>query len=90
MLISKDSEVKDFNNDIYAWKSANTGLYPLSEEQWREEIINAAARCDREGQPVQASISSYLLEIVAGMCSLIKLVDEKRIDIYRNNVKYFH
>ncbi|XP_018402903.1 PREDICTED: cytoplasmic dynein 2 heavy chain 1 [Cyphomyrmex costatus] len=67
LLISKDSEVKDFNNDVYAWKSANIGLYPLSEEQWREEIINAAARCAREGQPVQASISSYLLEIIAGL-----------------------
>lgn len=86
LLISKDSEVKDFNNDVYAWKSANIELYPLSEEQWREEIINAAARCAREGQPVQASISSYLLETVAGM---IKLVDAKRIDIYHNNVKYF-
>lgn len=69
LLISKDSEVKDFNNDVYTWKSANIGLYPLSEEQWREEIINAAARCAREGQPVQASISSYLLETVAGACS---------------------
>ncbi|XP_071561821.1 cytoplasmic dynein 2 heavy chain 1 [Temnothorax nylanderi] len=67
LLISKDSEVKDFNNDVYAWKSANIGLYPLTEEQWREEVINAAARCAREGQPVQASISSYLLETVAGL-----------------------
>lgn len=66
LLISKDS-VKDFNNDVYAWKSSNIGLYPLSEEQWREEIINAAARCAREGQPVQAAISSYLLETVAGV-----------------------
>ncbi|KMQ91499.1 cytoplasmic dynein 2 heavy chain 1-like protein [Lasius niger] len=67
LLISKDSEVKDFNNDVYVWKSANVGLYPLSEEQWREEIINAAARCAREGQPVQAPISSYLLETIAGL-----------------------
>lgn len=57
--------MKDFTNDLYVWKNVN-GLYPLSEEQWREEIINTAARCAREGQPVQASISSYLLETVAG------------------------
>lgn len=66
LLISKDSEVKDFNNDVYVWKSANTGLYPLSKEQWREEIINATAKCAREGQPVQVPISSYLLETIAG------------------------
>ncbi|KAL0104886.1 hypothetical protein PUN28_016497 [Cardiocondyla obscurior] len=67
LLVSKDSEVKNFNNDIYAWKNANIELYPLSEEQWREEIINAAARCAREGQPLQAPISTYLLETVAGL-----------------------
>ncbi|XP_029665147.1 cytoplasmic dynein 2 heavy chain 1 [Formica exsecta] len=67
LLISKDSEVKNFNNDVYVWKSANTGLYPLSKEEWREEIINAAARCAREGQPVQVPISSYLLETIAGL-----------------------
>lgn len=66
LLLSKDSEAKDFNNDVYVWKSANVGLYPLSEEHWREEIINAAARCAREGQPVEAPISSYLLETAAG------------------------
>lgn len=58
--------MKDFNNDVYVWKSTNTGLYPLSKEQWREEIINATARCAREGQPVQVPISSYLLETIAG------------------------
>nr|XP_012219219.1 PREDICTED: cytoplasmic dynein 2 heavy chain 1 [Linepithema humile] len=67
LLISKDSEAKDFSNDVYVWKSTNVGLYPLSEEQWREEIINAAGRCAREGQPVEAPISSYLLETAAGL-----------------------
>ncbi|XP_032668403.1 cytoplasmic dynein 2 heavy chain 1 [Odontomachus brunneus] len=66
ILLSKESEVKDFANDLYVWKNVN-GLYPLSEEQWREEIINTAARCTREGQPVQAPISTYLLETVAGL-----------------------
>jgi len=66
LLTSKDSEIKDFNNDVYVWKDANIGLYPVSEEQWREEIINTIAKCTREGQPIQAPISSYLLETVAG------------------------
>ncbi|KAL6266424.1 hypothetical protein P5V15_003274 [Pogonomyrmex californicus] len=65
LIISKNSEITDFNNDVYVWKNANIGLHPLSEEQWREEINNTAARCAREGQPVQAPMSSYLLEIVA-------------------------
>ncbi|EFN76217.1 Cytoplasmic dynein 2 heavy chain 1 [Harpegnathos saltator] len=67
LLLSKESEVKDFTNDLYVWKNANVGLYPLSEEQWREEVINVAARCAREGQEVQAPVSSYLLETVAGL-----------------------
>ncbi|XP_078051355.1 cytoplasmic dynein 2 heavy chain 1-like, partial [Augochlora pura] len=53
--------------DVYIWKRGNTGLSALDEEQWRKEIINAAARCAREGDPVQASISSHLLRTVAGL-----------------------
>ncbi|KZC10148.1 Cytoplasmic dynein 2 heavy chain 1 [Dufourea novaeangliae] len=54
--------------DVYIWKHGNTGLSGLDEEQWRNEIINAAARCAREGDPVQASISSHLLRTMAGLC----------------------
>ncbi|XP_076646917.1 dynein cytoplasmic heavy chain beethoven [Halictus rubicundus] len=53
--------------DVYIWKRGNTGLSALDEEQWRKETINAAARCAREGDPVQASISSHLLRTVAGL-----------------------
>nr|XP_033320776.1 cytoplasmic dynein 2 heavy chain 1 [Megalopta genalis] len=53
--------------DVYIWRRGNTGLSALDEEQWRKEIINAAARCAREGDPVQASISSHLLRTVAGL-----------------------
>ncbi|XP_020293197.1 cytoplasmic dynein 2 heavy chain 1 [Pseudomyrmex gracilis] len=67
LLLSKQFDVKDFDDDTYVWKDANIGLYPLSKEQWREEIITTAARCAREGQPIQTSISSYLLETVAGL-----------------------
>ena len=51
---------------MYTWKCGNNELLALDEDQWRKEIINAAARCAREGDPVHASISSHLLHTVAG------------------------
>lgn len=63
---SKSSKSVAAGSDVYIWKHGNNGLLPLDEEQWRKEIINAAARCAREGDPVQASISSHLLHTVAG------------------------
>lgn len=66
VIHSKSSKSVMSGSDVYIWKHGNNGLLPLDEEQWRKEIINAAARCAREGDPVQASISSHLLHTVAG------------------------
>ncbi|XP_076748967.1 dynein cytoplasmic heavy chain beethoven [Xylocopa sonorina] len=68
VILSKAIESTSSGNDVYIWKRGNNGLSPLDEEQWRKEVINAAARCAREGDPVQASISSHLLHTVAGLC----------------------
>ncbi|XP_017891098.1 cytoplasmic dynein 2 heavy chain 1 isoform X2 [Ceratina calcarata] len=67
MVLSKGGESTGSGSDVYVWKHGNNGLSPLDEEQWRKEMINAAARCAREGDPVQASISSHLLRAVAGL-----------------------
>ncbi|XP_076621618.1 dynein cytoplasmic heavy chain beethoven [Colletes latitarsis] len=67
IILSKAPRTQIPGNDVYIWKLGNTGLLPLGEEQWTKEIINAAARCAREGDPVQASISSHLLRTVAGL-----------------------
>ncbi|XP_050496495.1 cytoplasmic dynein 2 heavy chain 1 [Bombus huntii] len=67
VIHSKSSKSVAAGSDVYIWKHGNNGLLPLDEEQWRKEIINAAARCAREGDPVQASISSHLLHTVAGL-----------------------
>lgn len=66
VIHSKSSKSLAPGSDVYIWKHGNNGLLSLDEEQWRKEIINAAARCAREGDPVQASISSHLLHTVAG------------------------
>lgn len=65
-LLSKTSRPLTPASDVYIWKAGSNGLLPLGEEQWQKEVINAAARCAREGDPVQASISSHLLRTVAG------------------------
>lgn len=65
-MIPKEFKLKDFSDDVYVWKNTNIGLQSLSEDQWREEIINAIAKCAREEQPIQAPMSSYLLETTAG------------------------
>ncbi|XP_031838829.2 dynein cytoplasmic heavy chain beethoven isoform X1 [Nomia melanderi] len=67
IVLSKVAGPGTSANDVYIWKRGNTGLSALDEEQWRKEIINAAARCSREGDPVQASISFHLLRTVAGL-----------------------
>ncbi|CAK9809936.1 Cytoplasmic dynein 2 heavy chain 1 [Anthophora quadrimaculata] len=67
IILSKAGKSVTTGSDVYIWKRGNNGLLPLDEEQWRKEIINAAARCAREGDPVQASISSHLLHTVAGL-----------------------
>ncbi|XP_017764042.1 PREDICTED: cytoplasmic dynein 2 heavy chain 1 [Eufriesea mexicana] len=67
IILSKTTKSMMPGSDVYIWKRGNNGLLPLDEEQWRKEIINAAARCAREGDPVQASISSHLLHTVAGL-----------------------
>ncbi|XP_076387639.1 dynein cytoplasmic heavy chain beethoven [Megachile rotundata] len=67
IILSKTLKTLMPGSDVYIWKRGNNGLLPSDEEQWRNEIINAAARCAREGDPVQASISSHLLRTVAGL-----------------------
>ncbi|XP_043507557.1 cytoplasmic dynein 2 heavy chain 1 [Frieseomelitta varia] len=67
IILSKTSTSVTVGGDVYTWKCGNNELLALDEEQWRKEIINAAARCAREGDPVHASISSHLLHTVAGL-----------------------
>lgn len=65
IILSKSGNSVVTGNDVYIWKRGNNGLLPLDQDQWRNEIINAAARCAREGDPVHASISFHLLHTVA-------------------------
>ncbi|XP_029051229.2 cytoplasmic dynein 2 heavy chain 1 [Osmia bicornis bicornis] len=67
VILSKTLKTLMPGSNVYIWKGGNNGLLPFDEEQWRKEIINAAARCAREGDPVQPSISSHLLHTVAGL-----------------------
>lgn len=54
-------------DDVYIWKGTNPGLTLLSETQWKGELENGITRCIREGDTMSTSISSYLLEIAAGI-----------------------
>ncbi|XP_047369553.1 cytoplasmic dynein 2 heavy chain 1 isoform X1 [Vespa velutina] len=69
VLSAKMAEVKNTTiNDVYVWKVGNTELLPIVEEDWKNNIINVAAKCAREGEPIQATITSYLLQMIAGIC----------------------
>lgn len=52
-------------DDVYVWKGV--GLLPMEKENWKKEIEATAARCAREGDPVQTVISSHLLEMTASI-----------------------
>ncbi|XP_051159645.1 cytoplasmic dynein 2 heavy chain 1 [Leptopilina boulardi] len=52
-------------DDVFVWKGV--GLSPMEKESWRKEIEGAAAKCAREGDPLQAVISSHLLQTTAGI-----------------------
>ncbi|KAG7196419.1 hypothetical protein KM043_000149 [Ampulex compressa] len=60
-------ELNISDNDTYISKNGSVGLISLSKEQWKTEMINVAAKCNRDGEPVRAPISSYLLQLVAGI-----------------------
>ncbi|KAF7378965.1 hypothetical protein HZH66_015199 [Vespula vulgaris] len=68
ILSAKMIEVKNTINDVFVWKIGNTELLPIVEEEWKNNIINAAAKCAREGEPIQATITSHLLQMIAGIC----------------------
>ncbi|XP_014611048.1 PREDICTED: cytoplasmic dynein 2 heavy chain 1 [Polistes canadensis] len=59
---------KNSINDVFVWKIGNTELLPIVEEEWKDNIVNVAARCAREGEPIHATITSHLLQMVAGIC----------------------
>lgn len=63
-------EVKNTINDVFVWKIGNTELLPIVEEEWKNNIINAAAKCAREGEPIQATITSHLLQMIAGIINI--------------------
>ncbi|XP_024946848.1 cytoplasmic dynein 2 heavy chain 1 isoform X2 [Cephus cinctus] len=67
IIASRAPGGKTSGDDIYAWKGGAAGLLPFGEEQWRKEVENAVAKCAREGEPIQASMSPHLLQIVAGV-----------------------
>ncbi|XP_023289902.1 cytoplasmic dynein 2 heavy chain 1 [Orussus abietinus] len=67
-IASKSPGVKYSGDDVYVSKGGGAGLIPLSAEEWKLQIENAVARCAREGDPVEASISPHLLQTVAGIC----------------------
>ena len=54
------------SSDVYVWKGG-IGLIPLELELWKKEMEGAAARCAREGEPLQAVISEHLLRTAAGI-----------------------
>ncbi|XP_046488904.1 cytoplasmic dynein 2 heavy chain 1 [Neodiprion pinetum] len=68
-VLSRFPDTKGAGDDIYAWKGDGdgAGLIPFALEQWREEVANAAVRCAREGQPVEAEMTSQFLQLVAGV-----------------------
>ncbi|KAI4495703.1 hypothetical protein M0802_008538 [Mischocyttarus mexicanus] len=59
---------KNTLNDVFVWKTGDNELLPIVEEEWKNNIVNVAARCAREGEPIQATITSHLLQMVAGIC----------------------
>lgn len=58
-------EVKNTINDVYVWRNGNSELLPIVEEEWKSNIINAAVKCAREGEPIHATIISNLLQTTA-------------------------
>ncbi|XP_043268031.1 cytoplasmic dynein 2 heavy chain 1 [Venturia canescens] len=66
-MFSRIPELKDTTNDVYVWKGGHIGLTPYGEDDWKSEIENAASRCAREGDPVQAKITPHLMKTVSGL-----------------------
>ena len=65
-MVSRIPELKDFDDGVYVWKGGNARLEFYIADDWRIEVENAVSRCEREGEPVQATVSTYLLKIVSG------------------------
>ncbi|KAL2712648.1 cytoplasmic dynein 2 heavy chain 1 [Vespula squamosa] len=80
ILSAKMVEVKNTINDVFVWKFGNTELLPIVEEEWKNNIINAAGKCAREGEPIQATITSHLLQMIAGAKYLIILFEFTMIE----------
>lgn len=66
VITSRVPSIKN-TDDVYVWRGGSVGLTPLEQEIWKKEIEAASARCAREGEPLQAAISSHLLQIAAGI-----------------------
>lgn len=61
--VAKKAEEED---TFHVWKGKNDGLSELSENQWLNEIDNALNKFKREGEIVQDTVTSSLLELTAG------------------------
>ena len=71
IIASRVPNFKSPDDDVYIWKGGSVGLVPLEKELWKKDIEGASAKCTRDGDPVQAIITSHLLQTAAGISWVI-------------------
>lgn len=65
-FIARLPQSEKYSNDIYVWHSGNSTLIPIADTNWSTEIESTASKCAREGEPIEATITSHLLSVAAG------------------------
>ncbi|KAK0158915.1 hypothetical protein PV328_009853 [Microctonus aethiopoides] len=66
-FIARLLQSENNSNDIYVWHNGNSTLIPIADTNWSVEIESTASKCAREGEPIEATITSHLLSVAAGL-----------------------
>ena len=90
IINSRSTSSPSTGDDVYIWKGGNAGLVALSESHWKTELENAVTKCIREGDNMSTTISSYLLEISAGIVLIYHIIIYINSEIMNYLINFRH